>query len=249
MGDECLGLLTGECRQRARDDKRHTGQRGALLLAGPLHVHAVARKAVQQVGCAVLCKKLQHALGHDFAEAVDLAHLLGSGLAQGVHAAEMLTQQRGGLVADVADAKAENQLVKIVALRAFDCVQKVLCALFLEFVQRKQLLLGQGVQVSYRGDQPLVDELYGHSLAQAVNGHGVAGRKVDEVAQALRRAFGVDAAQGCFVLQMHHGCAAARAGRGHGKGLAARQTGRYADDLRDDVPRLAHLDGVPDADA
>ena len=161
----------------------------------------------------------------------------------------MLTQQRGGLVADVADAKAENQLIKIVALRAFDCVQKVLCALFLEFVQRKQLLLGQGVQVSYRGDQLLVDELYGHSFAQTVNGHGVAGRKVDEVAQALRRAFGVDAAQGCFVLQMHHGCAAARAGRGHGKGLAARQTGRYADDLRDDVPRLAHLDGVPDADA
>ena len=34
------------------------------------------------------------------AEAVDLAHLLGSGLAQGVHAAEMLTQQRGGLVLD-----------------------------------------------------------------------------------------------------------------------------------------------------
>ena len=117
----------------------------------------------------------------------------------------MLTQQRGGLVANVADAKAENQLIKIVALRAFDCVQKVLCALFLEFVQRKQLLLGQGVQVSYRGDQPLVDELYGHSLAQAVNGHGVAGRKVDEVAQALRGAFGVDAAQGCFVLQMHTG--------------------------------------------
>ena len=112
----------------------------------------------------------------------------------------MLTQQRGGLIADVADAKAENQLIKIVALRAFDCVQKVLRALFLEFVQRKQLLLGQGVQVSYRGDQPLVDELYGHSLAQTVNGHGVAGRKVDEVAQALRRAFGVDAAQGCFVL-------------------------------------------------
>ena len=214
-----------------------------------MHVHAVAHKAVQQVGCAVLCKKFQHALGHDLAEAVDLAHLLGSGLAQGVHAAEMLTQQRGGLVADVADAKAKNQLIKIVALRAFDCVQKVLCALFLEFVQRKQLLLGQGVQVSYRGDQPLVDELYGHSLAQTVNGHGVAGRKVDEVAQALRRAFGVDAAQGCFVLQMHHGCAAARASRGHGKGLAARQTGRYADDLRDDVPRLAHLDGVPDADA
>ena len=58
-------------------------------------------------------------------------------------------------------------------------------------------------------------ELYGHSLAQAVNGHGVAGRKVDEVAQALGRAFRVDAPQGGFILQVYHRCPAGRADPRH----------------------------------
>ena len=59
---------------------------------------------------------------------------------------------------------------------------------FFEFIQRQQLLLGQGVQVGHRVDKPLVDELHSHGLAQSVDGHCIAGGKMDKVAQALRRA-------------------------------------------------------------
>ena len=72
---------------------------------------------------------------------------------------------------------------------------------------------------------------------------------MDEVAQALGRALGVDATQGRFVLQMHDRCATAGADRGHRESLAARQPGRNANDLGDDVPRFAHLDGIANANA
>ena len=129
-----------------------------------------------------------------------------------------------------------------------DRIQQVLGTLLFEFVKRKQLLLAQGVQICHGGDKPLFDKLHSHRLAQTVDGHGIAGGKVDQIAQALGRALGVDAAQGGLILQMHDRCAAAGAGCGHGKGAAARQTGRHADDLRDDITGLADLDGVTDAD-
>ena len=46
----------------------------------------------------------------------------------------MLAQQCGGLVANVADAQAENQLVEVVALGALNGIQQILYALFLELV-------------------------------------------------------------------------------------------------------------------
>ena len=249
MGDEGFGLLAGERGQRAGYHQRFTGQGSALLLAGPLHVDPGSGQAGQQILGAVLGKELHHALGHDFAEAVDLAHLLRRGLPQGVHAAEMLTQQGGGLVADIADAKAKQQFIQIIALGTLDGGQQVLSALFLEFIEGQQVILGQGIQICHRVYQPLVGQLDSHCLAQTIDGHGVAGGKVDEVAQTLGRALRVDAAQGGLILQMHHRCAAGRADRGHLEGLCAGQMGRYSDDLGDNIACLAYLDGIADADA
>ena len=96
---------------------------------------------------------------HDLTKAVDLAHLLGCGFAQGVHAAEMLTKQCGGFIADVADAQAEQQFVEVIPLGAFDRGEQILGALFLEFVKSQKVLFGQGVQVGHRMHKALIGKL------------------------------------------------------------------------------------------
>ena len=63
--------------------------------------------------------------------------------------------------------------------------------------------------------QLAVNQLLGDCFAQAVNGHGSAGGKMDEVAQALGRAFRIDAPQGGFILQVYHRCPAGRADQWH----------------------------------
>ena len=70
---------------------------------------------------------------------------------------------------------------------------------------------------------------------------------MDDIAQRLCRALRVHTAQGGFVLQMHHRSAAGGADRGHGVGLSVLRMMGDSDDLWDDIARLAHLNGVPDA--
>ena len=72
---------------------------------------------------------------------------------------------------------------------------------------------------------------------------------MDEVAQALRRALGVDTAQGGLVLQVYDRRTAGRTDGGHGKRLCTGQMRRHGDDLGDDIARFAHLDGIANADA
>ena len=70
---------------------------------------------------------------------------------------------------------------------------------------------------------------------------------MNDIAQRLCRALRVHTAQGGFVLQMHHRRAAGGADRGHSVGLSVLRMMGDPDDLRDDIARLAHLNGVPDA--
>ena len=72
---------------------------------------------------------------------------------------------------------------------------------------------------------------------------------MDEVAQALRRALGVDTAQGGLILQVYDRRTAGRADGGHGKRLCTGQMCRHGDDLGDDIARFAHPDGIANADA
>ena len=71
---------------------------------------------MHKVGSAFLGKEFHHALCHHAAKAVDLADLLCGGFPDGLQRAEMLCQQRGCLIADIADAKAEQKLIQIVLL-------------------------------------------------------------------------------------------------------------------------------------
>ena len=157
----------------------------------------------------------------------------------------MLRQQRCGFVTDVADAKAEHQLVQIVALGVGNRRQQVVGTFGLEFVQCQHLLSSEGVQVGHGMHQSLVNELTGDCLSQPVNGHGGAGRKMDQIAQSLCRALRVDAAKGSLVLQMHYGSPTRGADLRHTVGNAAFPVAAHSDDLRDDVTRLAHLNSIP----
>ena len=70
---------------------------------------------------------------------------------------------------------------------------------------------------------------------------------MDQVAQALGRTFGVYAAQGGFVLQVHDRRAAGRAGIRHAVRFGPIAMAGHADDFGNDIARLAHADGIADA--
>ena len=63
---------------------------------------------------AFLRKEFHYALGHHTAKAVDLADGSGIYFPDGLQRTEMFCQQCRRLVADVANAKAKQQLVQIV---------------------------------------------------------------------------------------------------------------------------------------
>ena len=160
----------------------------------------------------------------------------------------MLSQQCSGLVADVADAEAEQQLVKIVLLGIFDGMEKVRRFLLLELFQCQQLLEGQVVEIRHRVDETFFHQLGRHRRAQTVDVHSVAGGKMDDVAQRLGRALGVDAAQGSFILEMDDRCPAGGADLRHLVGHGILRVADNADDLRDDVAGFPHLNGIADAE-
>ena len=70
---------------------------------------------------------------------------------------------------------------------------------------------------------------------------------MDQVAQSLGGALGVDAAQGGLIGQMGHRRPAAGTDGRHLPRLRLRSVGGHADHLGDDLPCLPHLDGIPDA--
>ena len=161
----------------------------------------------------------------------------------------MLGQLGGRLVPDVVDAQGKDQPVQIVLLRAGYGLQKIVGLFLLELFQGEQLFPGQGVDIRRGVDQPFVHQLGADRHPQAVDIHGVAGGKMDQVPQRLGRAFGVDAAEGYFVVQVDHRRAAGGADMGHPIGLGPLGVADHADHLGDDLPGLAHLDGVADAQA
>ena len=204
---------------------------------------------MHQIGGAFLGKELHHALRHHAAKAVDFADLLSGGFPDGLQCAEMFCQQRGCLIADVADAKAEQKFIQIVLLGGSNSLQQIVRAFLLEFVQLQQLFPGQRVDICCGMHQFLFHQLGGHCLAQTLDVHGIPGGKMDDIAQCLCRALGVNTAQSCFILQMNDWRTAGGADRGHLIGLCILCVMGNTDHLRDDITRLAHLNGIADAKA
>ena len=212
----------------------------------PFHVQPCLHQTTQQILCATFGKKFMHALRHHLAKAVNGGDLFGFCLADRLHGAEMLGQQSRRLIANVANAKAEQQLVQIVGAGFFNSVQKIFCAFRLEFIQREQLLFGEGINICCRGYVIFFYQLAGHCLSQAFDVHCIAAGKVNDVSQALCRALGVYAAQSRFTLQAHHRLTARRANAGHLIGLGARAMCSDRNHLGDNIARLAHTNGIAD---
>ena len=112
--DQCLGFVAGEGLQRTGDHQCFARKLVPLRLALPLHIDPGICKAVHKVGGAFLGKELHHALRHHTAKAVDLTDLLCGGFPDGLQRAEMLCQQRGRLITDIADAKTKKKFIQIV---------------------------------------------------------------------------------------------------------------------------------------
>src|SRR5699024_5568112 len=108
---------------------------------------------------------------------------------------------------------------------------------------RQRVEVGDGVY------QALFGQLDGHRFPQPVDSHGSAGGKMDQVAQTLRGAFRVDAAQRGLPFQVDHRFAAAGADGGHLEGTALGAVGGNGNHFGDNVAGFTHLDGIADAHA
>ena len=201
---------------------------------------------MHQIGSAILGKEFSHALGHHTAKTIDLADLLLGCFPDGLQRAKMLCQQCSGLITDVADSKRKHQLVQIVLLGSFDRLQQIVCALFLELFQCEQLLYRQVIEICRRVYQPLIHQLRGDHGTQTVDVHGIPGCEVDDIAECLRRAFRVDTAQSGFIFQVHCRGTAGGAEFWHLVLLCIRFVAGHTNDLRNDITRLAHLNGISD---
>ena len=72
---------------------------------------------------------------------------------------------------------------------------------------------------------------------------------MDDVAQRLGRTFGVCTAQGRLIFHVRHRRTARGARLRHLEHLRIRSMLYYSHHFRNDIPRLAHADHIPDADA
>ena len=201
---------------------------------------------MHQIGSSILGKEFSHALGHHAAKAINLADLLLSCFPDGLQRTKMLCQQCSGLIADVANSKRKHQLIQIVLLGSFDRLQQIVRTLFLELFQCEQLLYCQVIEICRRVYQPFIHQLRGDHGAQTVNVHGIPGCEVDDIAECLRRAFRVDTAQCGFIFQVHCRGTAGGAEFRHLVRLSIRFMAGHTNDLRNDITRLAHLNGISD---
>ena len=160
----------------------------------------------------------------------------------------MLCQQRAGLLADMADAEREQQTGKIVLLALFRGGQQVFRAFVAHAVNGGNVFLLQVEQVVRGVHEAPGDEHFQHRFAHAFAVHGVARAEVDQRAQQLAGAVGVDAADRSFVCFADHGLAAGGAHLRHFIGRGVFAVAHHGDDLRDDVAGLADDDRVADAD-
>ena len=204
---------------------------------------------MDKVDRSLFCKEFHDALRHYAAKPIDLADLLCTCFPDSLQRTEMLCQQGCSFIANVADAKAEQELIQIVLLGSLDGVQQVIDALFLELIQRQQLFPCQRVDIRCGVHHVLLHQLGGNCCAKALDIHCIAGSKMDDIAQCLCRALGVNTAQSCFILQMNDWRTAGGADRGHLIGLCILCVIGNTDHFRDDITRLAHLNGIADAKA
>ena len=161
----------------------------------------------------------------------------------------MVAEDLARLLSDVPDAERKQQPRQVAGLARLNAADQVVRPGVHLFAERQQLLDRQVVQISGGLHQPRIDQLLQVALAAAVDIHRVARGEMHQVAQQLRRACRARAADRGFLLIVEHRRAAHRAEPRHFIGLRVRRTPVlvHADDLRDDLARLAHGNRVAHA--
>ena len=151
----------------------------------------------------------------------------------------------------MADAERVEEFRQRRRLGALERRQQVGRALFAEALERLDVGLLERVEVGRVADEARAEQGADGAFAHPLDVHRVARGEVRERALQLRRAGRVPAAHGRLALLARDGLAAGGADGGHNEyALAAGALLRErADDLGDNVPRLADEYPVADADA
>ena len=156
-----------------------------------------------------LGQKGMDGFGHHRPDIPHLQQLLGTGLQDGVQAAEMPRQILGRGLAHLADAEPKQEARQCGAFGFFQRCQQVLRRFLAHALERQQANKADAVQVGQGAHHGAIDQLVHQLFAQAVDVHGAAGGKVQQRFLALRRA---KQATGAAVVGLagftHHGAAA-----------------------------------------
>ena len=220
----------------------------AALLAAE-HVDARLAEQTELVLCLrVLCPG-DEALGGDRADIVHRGQLERRGVLNSVHGAECSGKHFRRLLPYLPDTKRAEQPGKILLLALLDLVHEVFCGFLTHSVKRRNALWVEPVEIGRRFYHAAVYQRLGKRKAKTFNVHRLAGSKMNEIAQPLRRTFHARAAHRRAVRIAFHGRAAL--------GACIRQTKRHrslrasgeidAEDFRDNFPRLAYDDRIADA--
>ena len=247
--DEGGGLVPGEVLQGAGEHKGHARKALVAPLLSRRHVHPGLLQAGDEVLALRAGKPVQDALGSDGPDVVHSGELLQGGALDGVQGVEPGGQDFARLLPHLPDAEGVQQPGQVLLLGALNGGDQVLGGLLAHPLQGLHVLRLQEVQVPGGLDQTGVHQVLHHGDAQALNVHGVPGGEVGQIPQQLGGALGPGAADvGPVFVPLHRGPAhGAHRGEHIGDGPHGPLLPYHRQNLRDDLPRLAHQHRVPDA--
>src|SRR5579883_3185184 len=193
-GDGAAELLDGLLRCRARhagqasgEQKALSGQRSRAGLLLLFHIQPGLFESFDELAVRLLLEPLIDAPPAGWADAGDCHDLLLAGRHELIYMPEMLRDQLRALLAHIANVECEEQARERALLTRLDGLEHIIRALLLDALQRQQLLAGQRVEIREGLDQASLNQLFTHTLADALNIH-CAFR--DEVPQTLQVACG-----------------------------------------------------------
>ena len=162
----------------------------------------------------------------------------------------MPCQHSGGLLPDLTDAQAVDQLAEVIGLGFFNGPDQILRRLRPHAVQLGHVLCMEVIEIRHIDDEAVFHQLSHHRRAEALNVHGVPAGKVGDVPLKLGGTLRAGAAEGRAVLVPDHRRAADRAYLWQGIGLRPLRTLRqiHGQNFRDDLSRLLHQHRISDAD-
>ena len=198
--DEGGRLLPFQSREGAGEHKGHAGEADIRPLGFAGHIDPRQPQLFNKMPGLGEGEKVHGAFRHNAAEAVDGGDVFGAGAQDGLHGAEPFRQQFGRFLADVADPQGKDHPEQIAFLGFFNGRQQIVGRFLPHSLQRFHGFPIEAVQFVGIADQPVVHQLLEHRGAESLDIHGVPRGKMDEIAQLLRRAFRIGAAQRRLIL-------------------------------------------------